>query len=120
MAWGVYNIDLHSLVEYRDVFAQDSNATLPFKVVVVQNQAALTALLRPLHVGLGYHPIHQRCLAVVYVRNDGNVANLHVATQISGRKGRNILGNKARATDCTLHFCANPRERMRHALWRLV
>ena len=79
MARSIYNIDFYTLVNYRDILREDGNTSFPFNVIVVENQ--FTEIFRlPDEVCLVNHAVHDGCLAVVDMRDNRNVPNVHKLT----------------------------------------
>ena len=74
VAWRIDNVDLGILVMNRRVLGQNRNAALFFKIVRVHD-AIGNSLVRAEGAGLAEHGIDKRGLAVVDVRDDGDVAN---------------------------------------------
>ena len=70
---GVHDVDLHALVFRGGVLRQDRDAALPLDVVRVHH-AVLHRLVLPEGARLLEHPVDQRRLAVVDVRDNGNIA----------------------------------------------
>ncbi len=75
VARSVDDVDFRVLVANGNVLREDGYAALAFKVVVVENEFAGVLVLAK-KVSCQKHLVHERRLAVVYVRNDGNVANV--------------------------------------------
>ncbi len=77
----VHDIDLDLLVALGimdadgRVLGQDGDAALPFQVVRVQH-ALGHLLVAAKDVGLLEQAVHERCFAMVYVRDDGNIAHV--------------------------------------------
>ena len=75
---GVDNVDLHALVADGHVLGEDGDAALALEVVVVEHEVVGLLVLAE-KVARVKHLVHERCLSVVHVGNDGNVANiLHI------------------------------------------
>ena len=73
MARGVDDIDLDALVVYRGVLSQNGNAALTLDVAGVHD-ALLYHLIFAESTSLLEHLVNQSGLAVVNVRDDGDVA----------------------------------------------
>ena len=79
MPGGIHNVDARAAVAHRRVLAQDGDATLALEIVGVHN--ALDVLFASAqHARVTQHLVDQRCLAVVNVRDDGDVSNVHLST----------------------------------------
>ena len=75
MAGSVDDVDLGLLVVDGGVLRQNGDAALPLDVVGVHH-ALRHLLVFAEHAALLEHFVHQRGLAVVNVRDNGNVANI--------------------------------------------
>ena len=75
MAGRVNDIDLGLLIVNGGILCQNGDATLPLDVVGVHH-ALRHLLVLAEHAALLEHFVHQRGLAVVNVRDNGNVANI--------------------------------------------
>ena len=81
MSRRVYDVDLDPLVSLRiihadsRVFRQDRNPALPFQIGRIQ-YALGYLLVTAEDVRLLEQTIHQRRFAMIYVRNDGNIAQI--------------------------------------------
>ena len=76
VAGGVDDVDLHALVLDGDVLGQDGDASLALLVVGVEH-ALLDLLVLAERVRGPQHLVDQRGLAVVDVRDDGDVPDVH-------------------------------------------
>ena len=81
MAGRVHNVDLHIVIENGRVLGQDGNAALPLQFVRIHH-AFCDGLVGAERTTLLKHSVHQRGLAVVDVRDDGDVADTQ--TQSAG------------------------------------
>ena len=78
MSRGVDDVDLGVAIHHGRIFGQNGNAPLPFQVVAVENGGlGHLGLVVPKGVGLFKHGVHERCFAVVDVRDDSDVSDLH-------------------------------------------
>ena len=75
MAGGVHDVDLGVLIVDGSVFCQNGDATLPFQVAGVHDPV-LGDLVFPVDAALLQHFVHKGGLAVVNVRDDGNITNI--------------------------------------------
>ena len=75
MAGGIHDVDLHALVVDGGVLGQDGDAALLFQIVAVHD-AVGDLLVLTKNAALLEHFVDQRGLAVVDVRNDGDVADV--------------------------------------------
>ena len=71
----INDIDLGALVIDRHVLRQDGDAALALQVVVVQDQFTGILVLSK-QIACQQHFVDKRSLTVVYVSNDGDVANI--------------------------------------------
>ena len=69
------DINLHALVGDGGVFRKDRDAALPLDVARVHD-ALLHLLVLPERAALTEHSVHQRRLAVIDMRDDGNVSDI--------------------------------------------
>ena len=76
MSRSVYDIDLYTFIYYRHILCKNSDSALPFKVIIVKDELSQLLLLARL-TRLIYHPVHERCLAVVHMSDDCYVSNIH-------------------------------------------
>jgi hypothetical protein len=74
VAWRVDDVDLGILVVDRGVLGEDGNAALFFEVVGIHD-AVLHRFVGTEGAGLAEHGVDQRGLAVVDVRDDGDIAD---------------------------------------------
>ena len=74
VAGGVDDVDLHVVIEDGGVFGQDGDAAFALKLVRVHD-AIDVMLVGAKRAALLQHGVDQRGLAVVDVRDDGDVAN---------------------------------------------
>ena len=72
MARSIYNIDFNSLIWYGNILCKYGYAPFPFKVIVVKDEFS-QLLLFPCLTRLINHPVHQRGLAMVDMRDDCNI-----------------------------------------------
>jgi hypothetical protein len=91
VAGGVDDVDLHAAVGDRGVLREDGDPLLPLEVVRVHD-ALDELLVRAEHAGLAQHEVDEGGLAVVDVRDDGDVAYLLAGSHSvpSDTKGRNV------------------------------
>ncbi len=75
VAGGVDDVDGHAVVVDAGVLGQDGDAALALQVVGVEDALAHRLVLA-VDVGLFQHAVDQRRLAVVYVGDDGDVADV--------------------------------------------
>ena len=71
---GIYNVDFSVFVNNGNVFGYDSDPTLPFQVVVVQNKVAFVLVFTE-QLAVVHNFIDQGSLTVVYVSNYCDVFN---------------------------------------------
>ena len=71
MAGGVYDVDFCILVKNGRVFGINSYAALKLKIVLIHKNT-----LNP-HASLAQQSVGKSCLAVVNVRDNSDVANIH-------------------------------------------
>ncbi len=74
MAGGIHDVDLVLAVMDREVFGQDGDAALFFKVVAIHHPLG-DGFVLAVHAGMLQHGIHQGGLAVVDVGDDGDIAD---------------------------------------------
>ena len=75
MSRSIDNIDLHPFIGDGHVLGKDSDATLPFQVIVVQDKIA--EIFGPAYkVGLIDHPVHEGGLSMVNMGNNGDVSDV--------------------------------------------
>ena len=82
MARGVHNVDLHIVVHAAAVLGQNGDAALALDVTGV-HYALGNLLVVAEGAALAQHLVHQRSLAMVNVRDNGNVAQIfpfHIKT----------------------------------------
>ncbi|MPM49480.1 hypothetical protein SDC9_96210 [bioreactor metagenome] len=85
MTRSIHDIDACPSIDDRRIFRENGNSPLPFEIVGVHN--ALDVLFAPAqYARIAQHLIDQRCLAVVNVRNDGDISNVHLSTFFLIRK----------------------------------
>ena len=86
VAWRVHDVDLHALVVHRDVLRENCDAAFAFEVIRVED-----AILRQLRITelatLLEQRVNKRRLAVVNVRDDGDVANILPSARSVGHDG---------------------------------
>ena len=73
----VYDVDAVSFIGYGGVFRQDRDAALALEIVRVEH-ALLHDLVGAEHAALAEQTVHERGLAVVDMRDDGDVAGSFV------------------------------------------
>ena len=76
VAGGVHDVDLHALPFHRRGLGEDGDPPLPLQVVAVHG-AFGHLLVGAEGAGLLQQVVHQGCLAMVDMRDDGDVANFH-------------------------------------------
>jgi hypothetical protein len=76
MPWSVDNVDLRPFPTDGGVLRQDGDAALPLERIRVHH-SFLNDLILAKGAGLPQHFIDERRLAVIDVRNDSNVPDLH-------------------------------------------
>src|ERR1039458_528872 len=74
----VDDVDLHPVVTHAGDLGEDGDAPLPLQVVGVHH-AVHVLLMRAEDAALVQHGVHQGGLAMIYVRDDGDVANVWIA-----------------------------------------
>ena len=74
MAGSVNDVDLHAVVEDGCVLGQNSDATLALEFIRIHDPLDM-GFIRTECATLLEHGVYQRSLAVVYVRDDSDVAN---------------------------------------------
>ena len=72
---GVDDVDLGVSIIDRNVFRKYGDATLAFEIVVVEHEFA-GLLIGTEEISRQQHFVHERSLTVVYVGDDGDVANV--------------------------------------------
>ena len=75
VTWSVDDVDFGVFVVDRHVFRKDGDTTFTFEVVIVEHKFA-RLLVGAEKVTCQEHFVHEGCLTVVYVSNDGDVANV--------------------------------------------
>ena len=75
VAGRVHDIDLRVVKKKSGIFRQNGDPALAFQVVGIHH-ALDDGFIRTKNPALPEHGVHQRGLAVVHVRDDGDVANL--------------------------------------------
>ena len=75
VAGGIHNVDFNIAILYGGVFRQDGDAPLPLQVAGVHHPLG-HGLVGAKHAALPQQLVHQGGLAVVYVGNDGHVAQV--------------------------------------------
>ena len=75
MSWRVDDVDFHAPIDDGDVLRQDGYSPLAFQVVAVQYTFGIRLVVLE-KVSSQHHLVHQRCLAVVNVGNNGNVSDI--------------------------------------------
>src|SRR5581483_4579534 len=70
----IHNVDLHPVIQDGGILGQDADAAFAFQLVRIHH-ALNHGFVGPEGAALTQHGIDQRGLAVVNVRNDGNIAN---------------------------------------------
>ena len=75
VSWSVYHIDFNSFISYGNILGQNGYPAFPFQIVVIQHQI-LHLLVLAEKMRLVKYSVHERCLAVVNVRNNGDVPDI--------------------------------------------
>ena len=84
MPWGVDNVNLSVLPGDRNVLGKNRYATLTLKVVSIEHLVRIVLTLTE-KFACEHHLIHQRCLSVVNVGDDGYISNiLHILKLTNG------------------------------------
>ena len=82
MAWSVYNVDFNAFICDGHILGENGYTSFPLDVIVVEDE--LSEVLRLTHqVCLVDHPVHERRLAVVDMRDERYIPNfLHIPKKI--------------------------------------
>ncbi len=96
VAGGVHDIDVEILVFESGVFGADGDAFLAFQVHGIHEPFSLGfGLVGAERAGLLQKAIDERCLAVVHVRDDGDITNmLHIQKDTTNRAGYSAMWRK--------------------------
>src|SRR5687767_6404424 len=97
VAGRVDNVDLDATPSHRRILGEDRDAPLALQRVGIHH-ALLHHLILAEGAGLAQHLVDEGGLAVIDVRNDGNVANLHRPIKISGLLSR-LQARQVNGTD---------------------
>src|ERR1017187_2461408 len=78
VAGGVDDVDLHAVVTHAGDLGEDGDASLALQVVGIHH-AVYVLLMGAEDSALIEHGVHESGLAMIYVRDDGDIANVRVA-----------------------------------------
>ena len=76
MARSIYDIDFNSFIYNRYIFRENGDTSFPFNVIIVENQFTEIFRLSD-QICLVNHSVHESSLAVVDMRDNRNVPNVH-------------------------------------------
>ena len=85
VAGRINNIDFRPVPTHARVLREDGDPALAFERIRVHHALGDDLILAK-GSGLSQHLVHERCLAVIDVGDDGDVAYLHSLTSITGRR----------------------------------
>ena len=90
MPWCVHNIDHEVAVPNGRILGHNGNSALALEIGVIQ-RALLHLLIYTEDAALMQHGVHQCCLSVVNVRNDGNIAPKRIGNRGSPHRRTNPI-----------------------------
>ncbi|GBE30088.1 hypothetical protein BMS3Bbin04_01114 [bacterium BMS3Bbin04] len=79
MTWGIHDVDRGPLPIDRSVFGHDGDAFFALEIIAVHN-TFLDSLIGTEQTRLMQHPINECSLAMINVRNDGQVAQIFASS----------------------------------------
>jgi hypothetical protein len=83
VAWRIDDVDFHAAVTNASVLGKDGDTALTLEFIRVHD-ALGDVFIGTKYPALTQHGVHERCLAVVHVRDDCNVSNCVVTHRSLG------------------------------------